>query len=142
MRSLVSFLFLIWMVPFSIRAEVMFLAVEDAHRLTKSGEVTLIDVRSELEWRKTGIAAGAHPISIRGAGGEGEFLKAVGSVNGSQNTKPVAFICASGIRSGRAASLVEKAGFTSVFNVRAGMNGNRRDGPGWVQKKLPLKSWP
>lgn len=104
-----------------------------------AGEITLIDVRSPEEWRKTGLPKGAMAVTIHGPDGMAGFVaNATRAVKGRKD-KPVALICARGWRSWRAANALRKAGFTRIINVREGMLGNPFDGPGWLDRKLPVE---
>ena len=53
---------------------------------------------------------------------------------GEDTSRPVAVICRSGMRSGRAAKQLAQAGFTDVSNVRGGMMA-------WTAAKLPVKPY-
>jgi hydroxyacylglutathione hydrolase len=77
----------------------------------RAGTLTLIDVRSEREW-KAGHAAGAIHIPI------GDVNARSGDL--SQDT-PIATICEGGYRSMLAASMLMRAGFADVLNVAGGM---------------------
>ena len=105
----------------------------------KAGEMTLIDVRSPREWRKTGVPQGAKTISLNGKDGMAGFVAEATRVLDGRKDKPIALICARGWRSFRAANALRDAGFTSVINVREGMLGNPYDGPGWLNRKLPVE---
>jgi len=116
-------------------------AVLDASRASSqvsSGEITLIDVRSPGEWRQTGIARGAKPVTIHGPAGLDGFVADTTRAVGGDKDQPVAVICATGRRSSRAADALRAAGFTNVINIREGMFGNQTDGPGWLSRKLPV----
>lgn len=117
-------------------------AVVDAaavYQQVQRGERVLIDVRSPGEWRQTGLAEGATPITIHDPGGMSAFVQNIlDRVDGKRDT-PVALICASGVRSTYAQQLLRKAGFSDVVNVREGMLGSR-DGPGWVRRGLPVEA--
>ena len=92
-------------------------------------EVTLVDVRTEDEWRD-GIAIGAHTISL----GDPALSEKVLSLVQNDNQKPVALICRSGMRSMQAASILQRAGFTSLANVTGGMMA-------WTAQGLPTQDW-
>ncbi|MDA0655674.1 MAG: hypothetical protein O2912_04615 [Proteobacteria bacterium] len=49
------------------------LSPETAYKAVESGTLTLIDVRSPEEWRKTGIAKGAVPITMHNPKGKNAF---------------------------------------------------------------------
>ena len=104
-----------------------------------AGQMTLIDVRSPEEWRETGLPQGAKPVTIHGPDGMAGFVAATTKAMLGKKDQPVALICARGWRSYRAANALRDAGFTNVINVREGMLGNPFDGPGWLDRKLPVE---
>jgi len=105
----------------------------------KAGEMTLIDVRSPEEWRETGVPQGAKTVTIHNPDGMAGFVAAATRAVGGKKDRPIALICARGWRSRRAANALSDAGFTRILNVREGMLGNPLDGPGWLDRKLPVE---
>lgn len=118
------------------------IGVLDALAGVEAGEMTLVDIRTPREWRSTGLPKGAGAIDINAPGGLRAFIGKILRQVGGRKDRPVAVICAVGGRSTRAASALLRAGFTTVYNVREGMLGNRRDGPGWISRKLPIVPCP
>jgi rhodanese-related sulfurtransferase len=110
-----------------------------------AGQLILIDVRSEEEWRETGIPKGALAISIHDPGGRTGFLEKVRAAIGDKPGRPVATICAAGVRSDRTRDWLLEAGYAPVMNVREGMLGRWRpfepDQPGWLKRGLPTEPW-
>ena len=123
-------------------AEVRLMSVLEAQKRVSTGTLLLIDVRSPGEWRDTGLATGAVPISIHREDGLEGFVSEVRDRTNGNLSRQIALICASGIRSARAARALNKAGYESLLNVREGMLGNFKDGPGWLKRGLPLEYWP
>jgi rhodanese-related sulfurtransferase len=105
----------------------------------KAGEMTLIDVRSPQEWRETGIPQGAKTVTIHDPKGLEGFVAAATRAVGGKKDQAIALICARGWRSHKAANALQEAGFTNIINVREGMLGNPLDGPGWLDRKLPVE---
>ena len=115
------------------------LSAPDAWRLTEAQAITLIDVRSPTEWRQTGVPAGALTVTIHDPRGEDGFVEAIlASVDGERD-RPIAVICASGVRSHRAQQWLAKAGFSNVSDVSEGMLGRGSD-PGWIERALPTET--
>lgn len=110
------------------------LTVREAYEAATDQNITLIDIRRPDEWAKTGIGAPAHPIDMR----RDDFVAALENIVGTDRTKPVALICARGVRSARLSNRLEQAGFTNIINVPEGMLGSRA-GPGWLGSKLPVR---
>ncbi len=109
---------------------------DEALRLTRSGELILIDVRSRQEWRQTGVPAGARPVTIHNPNGLVGFLEEIRRELAGEFDRPIAVICAQGNRSTLAQSALSQAGYSRVLNVREGLFGSA-DGPGWLARGLP-----
>ena len=114
------------------------LSPEAAHQMAARGRVALIDVRSPREWRQTGIALGARAVTIHNPDGAGAFAREVLRVLGGDRSRPVALICAAGVRSARARRILESNGFTDVYDVSAGMSGTAHRS-GWIARGLPVR---
>lgn len=90
--------------------------------LDRGDTLRILDVRDPAEWRE-GHIRGA--IRVRC----GELSKRLDEI--PRDGGPIAIVCAAGYRSTVAASVLERAGFSSVINVTGGMNA-------WKQAGLPL----
>ena len=112
------------------------LSAARAHELARAGEVLLIDIRRPEEWRDTGIAESAKPVSMHEKG----FVEKLLALTGGDRSKPLALICAAGVRSSFLQSQLSRLGFTSVIDVSEGMLGSAA-GDGWLKVGLPVKSF-
>jgi rhodanese-related sulfurtransferase len=110
------------------------MAPPDAHAAARAGTLILIDIRRPDEWALTGIGEGAHPLDMRDDGFAAEVLRLVGQ----DLTRPVALICARGVRSSRMAARLTRAGHTRIIDVSEGMLGSAA-GPGWIARGLPVR---
>jgi len=106
------------------------------------GDILLVDVRSRREWQETGLAEGAQPVTIHNRNGIKAFIAEMTRAVGGDKTRPVALICASGVRSLRAQRILRANGFTHVQNVSEGMLGLPGTGPGWLKRGLPVTPCP
>lgn len=107
----------------------------------------LVDVRTRAEWDWVGRIPGAIEIewvSYPGNQANTNFLAQL-----KQQVDPealVLFVCRSGVRSDKAASLASQAGYTEVYNVLEGFegdkdaNGHRGTIGGWRHAGLPWQS--
>jgi rhodanese-related sulfurtransferase len=111
------------------------LTVTDAHRAALAGDILLIDIRRPDEWARTGIGEGAEPLDMR----RPDFVAALMRLTGGDPTRPVALICARGVRSARLTRVLAGAGFTRIHDVPEGMLGSGA-GPGWVKTGLPVRA--
>jgi len=112
------------------------LSAERAHELAQAGEVLLIDIRRPQEWRDTGIGGSASPVSMHEKG----FVEKLLDLTGGDKSKPLALICAAGIRSSFMRSQLVQLGFTRVIDVSEGMLGSAA-GDGWLKAGLPVKPY-
>lgn len=115
------------------------MTADEAAEKAASGEVLIIDVRSPQEWAETGVPQGAERVTIHNPDGVQAFVAEVLEVTGGDRDRPIAFICAAGVRSSYAQQLAREAGYTNVVNIREGMMGSA-DGKGWLAKGLPTES--
>jgi len=104
-----------------------------ARQLATSGDIVLIDIRRPDEWEETGIGEGAVPIDMR----RDDFIGALDAILEGRRDRPVALICARGVRSNRMSQRLADAGFQRVIDIPEGMLGSRA-GPGWIKRGLPL----
>lgn len=120
------------------------LSAAEAYDLAARGEIRIVDVRTEREWRETGMPEGARGASIHQPGGKDAFIAdALAAVGGDRN-KPIATICATGVRSTRAEAWLREAGFSRVYNIKEGMFGRHDETgiePGWLNRGLPLTAY-
>jgi len=110
------------------------LTVTDAHQLAQNGSLYLIDIRRPDEWARTGVAAPALPIDMR----RDDFEILLRSVFETSGERPVALICARGVRSNRMNRRLNDAGFEQILDVPEGMLGSGA-GPGYIATGLPLR---
>jgi rhodanese-related sulfurtransferase len=113
------------------------LSVQQTYAKMNEGSLVLVDVRTEQEWRQTGIARGATPISMV----DPEFLDKLGLVQSANPGKIIAFICASGRRSGIVQAELARRGYKDVYSVYGGTTGSS-DAAGWIAEGLPIVAWP
>lgn len=104
-----------------------------AYQLANAQKITLVDIRRPDEWAKTGSGQSAVRIDMR----REDFIAELDQITGGDRSKPVALICARGVRSARMNNLLSEAGFTNIIDVPEGMLGSA-SGPGWIKRGLPL----
>lgn len=109
------------------------LTVTQAHQAAHDQDVVLIDIRTPREWAQTGVPEGAHPIDMR----RNDFLDALSLVAGTDRDRPIAVICARGVRSARLSRALSEAGYSNIIDVPEGMLGSAA-GPGWLETGLPV----
>ena len=86
---------------------------------------TILDVRTAGEMQTTGKIKNAVAADFYGDGFDGAMDK-------FKKDEPIMVYCASGGRSGKTASLLQKKGFTQVYDLAGGMNG-------WLKNKFEVE---
>lgn len=114
------------------------LSALQAHAGAKAGKLVLIDVRSPREWKQTGVPQRAKLVTIHHPRGAKGFLEDILKAAGGDKSRPIALICAQGVRSSRGKRFLEARGFTNVHDVSEGMLG-RGSQPGWLARRLPTR---
>jgi rhodanese-related sulfurtransferase len=115
--------------------------------LHKTPQALLVDCRSEMEYLFVGHPAGALHVSWND-GPDWEvnphFVGQVKKVAGTNHAhRPIVLICRSGNRSIEAGEALERCGFTDVYNVLHGFEGDLDDSHhrnaknGWRFEGLP-----
>lgn len=121
--------------------------VNEAHQLQQDGS-TYVDVRSTREFQ-AGHPAGAVNVPLLEHDDSGQmaqnpdFLRVM-KASFPQDSK-LLIGCQAGMRSMKAAQMLETFGFTDVTNVRGGFGGARDQAgtltePGWTTAGLPVET--
>ncbi len=121
------------------QAEVTNLKPHQAWSKVERGEAVLVDVRTPAEWQQTGVPREAKRVTLNDPRGAAGFVAGVMKAVRGDNRVPVAVICRSGNRSARAAAILDKAGFKTVYNVTEGVVGKSAES-GWAARGLPMVS--
>ena len=117
---------------------------EAAWLLFKRGDAVLVDVRTAEEWKFVGHVPGSHHAAWQTGTAlikNPRFLKELEQK--AQKSATVLLLCRSGKRSAEAAAAAAKAGFTSVYNVGEGFEGDKNESQqrgeagGWRVRGLP-----
>ncbi len=116
----------------------------EAFQLVVEGAATIVDVRTRPEWEFVGRVDGAPLVEWQGYGAavpDPAFADRLAAR--FRRDEPLLLLCRSGVRSHHAATAAARAGFTRVFNILEGFEGDRdRDGRrgtlgGWRHAGLP-----
>ena len=85
--------------------------------------IPLIDVRTQSEWKQTGIVEGSHLLTFFDEKGNYDIKKWVADLEEiAGKDKPFMLICAVGGRTGNISQFLDqKLGFTKVHNVKKGI---------------------
>lgn len=114
-------------------ADVQHIDNEELERLLASG-ATLVDIRTEPEWKETGIVAGSHLLTFfdeKGRYDAAGWLAKLGSL--AKPDQPVVVICRTGNRTRAVSDFLDRqAGYKKVYNVKHGIYG-------WLKDKRPVE---
>ena len=95
--------------------------------------VPLIDIRSSIEWKETGVIEGSHLITFFNEKGKVNLNKWMSAFNKvADTTKPFILICASGVRSKFASYILNnQSDIPKIYDASEGVSG-------WVKEKHPV----
>jgi len=122
---------------------------EAAQLLRDTPQALFVDCRSEMEYRFVGHPVGAHHVAWNdGPGWEinPQFVGDVGKLAGGDQDRPVVLLCRTGERSVDAGKALEAAGFSRVYTVQKGFEGDVDDSyqrgkvNGWRVDGLPWET--
>ncbi len=101
-------------------------------RLAADG-VTVIDIRTEPEWKATGVIPGSKLLTFVDERGQVDVPQWLSKVKlAVKLNEPVILICRSGSRSRAATQLLsDKAGYKTVYNATTGLNS-------WIAEGRPV----
>lgn len=105
---------------FKAKMEVPELTPQEAKRVAESGNVTLVDVRENEEWRTAHIPNAVHLPRA--------FLEMQAESVLPDKEAPVVLYCGGGNRSALAASTLKQLGYSNVSHMSGGISGWRQAG--------------
>jgi rhodanese-related sulfurtransferase len=108
------------------------LLAEQALEMSRKGDLLIIDVRTPMEWMRSGVAEGALTITPQNPA----FMQELNEAVEGDLSKPIALICATGQRTAMIQRFLREQGYRAVADISEGMMGNF-SAPGWLNKNLP-----
>lgn len=117
---------------------------EEAWALASAGAASIVDVRTAEEYKYVGHVPGAQLVQWQtgpALARNPRFAKELAAKAGKEEV--ILLLCRSGKRSAAAAEAAARAGFTQVFNIREGFegeisaDGQRGTRGGWRHRGLP-----
>ena len=115
------------------QAEIVNVGNAELERLLAQG-VPVVDIRTEPEWRATGVLAGSRALTFFDAQGRADpdaWLKRAEAF--APSGQAIVLICRSGSRSRSAAEYLERQGrYAKVYNVTRGVQGWAGEGRPFV----------
>ncbi len=121
-----------WLLCGAARAEIVDIDAAQLEQLAAQG-VPVVDIRTEPEWRSTGVLAGSRALTFFDAQGRADPAAWIRRAQAfAPPSAPVILICRSGNRSRAAAQVLSReAGYVRVYNVSRGVQG-------WAGERRPL----
>ncbi len=112
---------------------------KEAYDRLQIGKIVLIDIRRPSEWRDTGTPTGAVLLTMHRDGGIEDFIAEIDRRVGRE--KPIALICAGGVRSRYLQWRLGQFGLEDVIDVSEGVVGSPFS-KGWRGRDLPMTPYP
>jgi rhodanese-related sulfurtransferase len=116
----------------------------EAHQLLEEGAAVIVDVRTRPEWEFVGHVEGTPLVEWRPYGATAPDPAFVDKLAARfPRDSAILLLCRSGVRSHHAAIAAARAGFTRVFNILEGFEGDMDAGGrrgtlgGWRHAGLP-----
>ncbi|HUQ27706.1 MAG TPA: rhodanese-like domain-containing protein [Usitatibacter sp.] len=111
----------------------------EAHELRQAGAATIVDVRTEPEYRQIGHVPGTPRIEWPRNGDRAAVSAFMDQVMAAHDrSEKLLFLCRSGVRSHYAAELAAQAGYPNAYNILEGFEGDNGAGHnGWRTAGLP-----
>ncbi|MGH1576182.1 MAG: rhodanese-like domain-containing protein [Planktotalea sp.] len=131
-RAVLFALFLV-ATPVAGFAQALKMSAPEALAAVQNGDIVLLDIRSPGEWKETGLAQGAWPVTMH----DPSFGENLQRILSRYPDTPLALICATGGRTEYVASVLRQNGLSNVIDVSEGMFGNGA-APGWIARKMPI----
>lgn len=106
--------------------------------LVDDGAALLVDIRTHAERQRDGGVPGAvHLPWLQGPGlvRNPRFVAELG--RHASRSRTVLFLCASGKRSRDAVAAAARGGYTAVYSIAEGTDGDGGGAPGWRARGLP-----
>lgn len=123
-------------------AEVVDISNAELARLAVAG-VPIVDIRTEGEWKETGVVPGSRLITLFDERGRPDpaWLEKVRAV--AKPDQPVVVICRSGNRTRAASDLLSRqGGYAKVYNVKDGIRAWAKEGRAMEPASTALASCP
>lgn len=134
-RLCIRLFFLAILLPSMAAAEVVAIDAATLVRLLGEG-VPVVDIRTEGEWRSTGVIAGSRQLTFfdeRGQVGLSAWLAQ--ARKWAPPEQALILVCRSGNRTREASRMLsEQAGYKKVYHLRTGLSG-------WAGEGRPLSIW-
>ncbi len=112
------------------------ISAPEALNRAEAGELVIIDIRRRSEWKESGIASVAIPLSMHEKG----FLEGLEKIKQENKGKQIALICATGGRTAYLQKELSQRNLGTTIDVSEGMFGNGK-APGWLKRGLPIKQF-
>ena len=137
------FLFIFLLAFFSYGENIMKnldLNIKDALKAYKEDNLIVVDIRTEKEWKETGIIPNSILVSMHNNNYEenSNFIEQITTILEKHSKENIVFICASGARSEIVTNYFFKEGYQNVSHIPEGIIGKNKDG--WLFLGYPIKA--
>ena len=137
------FLFIFLLAFFSYSETIMKnlnLSIKDALKAYEDDNLIVVDIRTEKEWKETGIIPNSILVSMHNNNYEenSNFVEQITTILDKHFKENIVFICASGARSEIVTNYFFKKGYQNVSHIPEGIIGKNKDG--WLFLCYPIKA--
>ncbi len=117
------------------------ISIDEAEKLYNSNQIKIIDIRTEKEWKMTGVIPNTFLVNMHNEDftENPNFINIVKDLLNKNLDSKIAFICASGARSEIAANYFKNKKHKNIFHIPTGILGKQEDG--WLYLGLPIESF-
>ena len=117
------------------------MSLKDAFSLYNEEKLLIVDIRTETEWKNTGVIPKSELISMHDINHneKKDFIEKVKSLLDNNIGIKISFICASGARSAIVANYFIERGYKNIYHIPEGIVGTNYNG--WVYEGLPVISF-
>ena len=115
------------------------LKVNDAIDEYRFKKLKIIDIRTEKEWKMTGIIPGSYLLNMHNEDySENKyFIENVQKLLDQNNNSTFAFICASGARSEIVVNFFKEKKYDNIYHIPEGILGKEKNG--WLYLGFPIE---
>lgn len=86
-------------------------------------DITIVDIRSEREWRETGVVPGSVLLTFFSSDRSYDLVGFMDKLSRHvREDEEIALLCRSGNRSAKVAHLLAEGGYTSIINITGGIH--------------------
>ena len=134
LKSLV-FLLLLLFAPWIWADDLGQVSAEQLQAMQQNGQALVIDIRTEAEWKATGVIPGSLKLQSFNSDGEFDSAKWLADLQKlkTSSEQAVILVCRSGNRSSKVGNFLIREGVPNVYHLNNGIQS-------WIESGHPVKT--